>query len=227
MKKSILILNILLAIGVIVSDIFYILEGGLWLKSITSALFVLIGIVNLIYAVYTKSKHLKFSVTMLIGLIFAMAGDIVLNIHFIGGAILFALGHIIFFVAYSFINKFRWLDLILGTCLFIPSLLVLTVIPIFDFGGILMQIVCIIYALIICLMVGKAISNFIKERNITSLIILIGSILFFFSDLMLVLDMFSTAGAITGILCLATYYPAEILLAHSFFQINVKNKKNV
>lgn len=222
MKKSILILNILLAIGVIVSDIFYMLQGGLWLKSITSAGFVLIGLVNLIYALCTKSKNLKFSITMFVGLVLAMAGDIVLNVHFIGGAILFALGHIVFFIAYSCISKFKWSDIIIGICLFVPSLIVLVAVPILDFGGALMQAVCIIYALIICLMVGKAIANLVKERNVTNIIILIGSILFFFSDLMLLFDVFSSVGAIMGILCLATYYPAEILLAHSIFQISDK-----
>ena len=225
MKKSIFILNIILAIGVIISDIFYILQGGLWLKSITSAGFVLIGLANLIYAICTKSQNLKFSLTMFIGLVFAMAGDIVLNVHFIGGAVLFAIGHIIFFLAYSFISKFTWIDIIMGICLFIPSLIVLVAIPIFDFGGALMQIVCIIYALIICLMVGKALSNVIKNKNTTNFIILIGSILFFFSDLMLVLNMFSTVGSIAGILCLATYYPAEILLAYSIFQANNQKEK--
>lgn len=218
MKKTFLILNIILALLVASSDVCYIVYGGLWLKSITSAGFVLIGLVNLIYAIKAKSNYLNFSITMLVGLVFAMAGDVVLNLHFIGGAVLFAIGHVIFFVAYSFISKFKWLDLILGVCLFIPSLIVLLVVPSFDFGGTLMQIVCIIYALIICLMVGKALSNFITTKNLGNLIILIGSILFFFSDLMLVFDVFSSASAICGILCLATYYPAEILLGYSIFQ---------
>lgn len=224
MKKLFFILNLILAGGVIASDVCYILYGGLWLKSITSALFVLIGLVNLFFAIKTKSKHIKFSIVMAIGLVFAMAGDIVLNVYFIGGAALFAIGHIIFFFAYSCILKFSWHDIIAGCGIFVPSLIILVALPIFDFGGIMMQLVCIVYALIISLMVGKAATNFFKEKSISNLIILIGSVLFFFSDLMLVLDMFANVGAICGILCLATYYPAEILLGYSIYQKANENK---
>ena len=218
MKKLFFLLNIILAALVVASDVCYIIYGGLWLKSITSAGFVLIGLLNFIFTLKTNSKHKKFALIMLIALVFAMAGDIVLNLHFIGGAILFAVGHIIFFFAYSCLGKITWVDLAIGLGLFVPSLLVLLLVPSFDFGGIMMQIVCICYALIICLMVGKALSNLIKEKSLTNIIILIGSVLFFFSDLMLVFDVFSSASAICGILCLATYYPAEILLGYSIFQ---------
>ncbi len=226
MKKLFFVLNLILAGGVVASDVCYILYGGLWLKSITSALFVLIGALNLCFAIKTKSKHLKFSIIMTIGLVFAMAGDIVLNIYFIGGAALFAIGHIIFFLAYCSAIEFSWVDIIAGCCLFIPSLIVLVGLPLFDFGGALMQIVCIVYALIICLMVGKATINLTKQVNLSNIFILVGSVLFFFSDLMLLFDVFGKdVSAIFGILCLATYYPAEILLGYSIFQKANENKK--
>ena len=44
---------------------------------------------------------------------------------------------------------------------------------------------------------------------------MIGSFLFFFSDLMLLFNEFAGAPFITDILCLYTYYPAQILLAYS------------
>lgn len=218
MKRLFFILNLILAGGVVASDVCYILYGGLWLKSITSALFVLIGLVNLFFAIKAKTNYLKFSIVMTVGLVFAMAGDIVLNLHFIGGAALFAIGHIVFFFAYSFICKFSWIDLVAGGAIFVPSLIVLLVVPAFDFGSTMMQIVCIVYALIISLMVGKAAANFFKDKSVSNIIILLGSILFFFSDLMLVFDVFGNVGPIFGILCLATYYPAEILLGYSIFQ---------
>ena len=144
-----------------------------------------------------------------------MAGDIVLNLHFMAGAIVFAVGHVFYIVAYSLLNKIHWKDLIPSALIFIPSVLVITLLPIFDFGGVVMELVCVFYALIISCMVGKAVANLIKERSLFNLIIMIGSCLFFFSDLMLLLDVFAGLGSVVGILCLATYYPAQILLALS------------
>lgn len=215
-KKFVIILNCILLALILAGDVLYIVFGDLWLKGLTSAFFVLLGVINLIYAIKNKSSKQKFSFILVIGLIFAMLGDIILNIHFISGAILFAVGHVFFFISYCFLQKFSWKDLLFGAIIFIPSVLVITLVPIFDFGGVLMEIVCVVYALIISLMVGKAISNLIRERNLLNLIIVLGSVLFFFSDLMLLLDVFANL-PVVGILCLATYYPAEFLLAHSIY----------
>jgi len=215
MKKTINILNICLILAILAGDVCYIIFGGLWLKSITSAGFVLLGAVNLIYALKNKNNNKPFLFVMLFGLIFGMAGDIVLNLHFMAGAIVFAVGHVFYIVAYSLLNKIHWKDLIPSALIFIPSVLVITLLPIFDFGGVVMELVCVFYALIISCMVGKAVANLIKERSLFNLIIMIGSCLFFFSDLMLLLDVFAGLGSVVGILCLATYYPAQILLAFS------------
>jgi len=215
MKKTINILNICLILAILAGDVCYIIFGGLWLKSITSAGFVLLGAVNLIYALKNKNNNKPFLFVMLFGLIFGMAGDIVLNLHFMAGAIVFAVGHVFYIVAYSLLNKIHWKDLIPSALIFIPSVLVITLLPIFDFGGVVMELVCVFYALIISCMVGKAVANLIKERSLFNLIIMIGSCLFFFSDLMLLLDVFAGLGSVVGILCLATYYPAQILLALS------------
>ena len=222
MKKLFIILNAIFAALIVCGDICYTLYGGLWLKGLTSFCFVALGIINLIYLIKNKSQNLKFGIIMVIALFFAMLGDIVLNLHFMAGAIIFAVGHIFYFIAYCFISKFRWLDLLIAGIIFIPSMLIILLVPIFDFGGVMMQIVCVIYALIISCMLGKAISNLLKTRNITNLIIAIGSFLFFFSDLMLLFDVFANVSEVFGILCLATYYPAQILLAHSLFTLKQK-----
>jgi hypothetical protein len=79
-----------------------------------------------------------------------------------------------------------------------------------------MKIVCVIYALIISFMVGKSISNYVKDRSLFTLIVMIGSILFFISDTMLLFDVFGHV-VLTDIICLVTYYPGQILIAHSVF----------
>ncbi len=221
MKKTAIFTNLALVLLILLGDALYIYYGiytpvnALWIKSVTSALFVVLGAVNLFFAAKFKVLNLKFGIFMLCGLVFAMLGDIVLNIHFIGGAILFAVGHVFFFVSYCFLAKVHWKDFCYGLAIFLPSVLLITLAPIFDFGGILMEIVCIVYALIISLMVGKALSNLITLKDATSWIVFAGSVLFFISDLMLLLNVFAHLPPIVDILCLVTYYPAEILLAVS------------
>ena len=222
MKKSQKIINILLGIAILVGDVLYITTDHLLAKSITSLLFVALGSVNLAYAIKEKVPAKKFCVIMVIGLFFAMLGDIVLEIEFIIGALLFATGHIFYFVAYCTLQKFSIKNLIPSAIIFIPAMLLIVLAPIFDFGGILMEIVCIFYALIISVMVGKSISNYIKNKSIFYLIVMIGSIMFMFSDIMLLFNVFANVPRIFGILCLSTYYPAEILLALS---ISLTNKK--
>lgn len=217
MKNLFLTLNLVLAILIWVGDCLYLQTGALIAKGLTSATFVLMGAVNLLYLILNKNRDYRFPALLLTGLVFAMLGDIILNIHFIGGAALFAIGHLWFFVAYCFAQKFRWTDLIYGAVILVPSVLFITLAPLLDFGGVLMEIVCVVYAIIISLMVGKAIANLVRAKNWPSLIVMVGSILFFFSDLMLLLNVFGGVSRIFDTLCLATYYPAEALLAFSIF----------
>ena len=225
MKKSQLILNIIFASLIIIWDILYtfVFKSNLLVKSITSALFVIMGIVNLIFAIKSKSKNLKFPIIMVVALTLAMIGDIAINLIFELGAGFFAIGHIFYFLAYCYLIKFKWKDLLYALYIFVPILALILFVPIFDFGGIFLQIVCIVYASIISCMVSKSISNYKQEKSLLNLIILIGSILFCVSDLMLLFDCFTSLPAIMGILCLATYYPAQIFLAYSIFQYTKTN----
>ena len=202
-------------LAVIVGDVFYIINNSLLIKSLASMCFVALGVVNLVYAIKNKIITKKFNILMMIGLFFAMLGDIVLDIKglFIYGALLFAVGHIFYFLSYCQLVPFKWKDLIFGACIFVPSTLFIVFAPFFDFGGIVMELVCVLYAVIISCMVGKAISNYIENKSLLHLLLLVGSCLFFFSDLMLLLNVFGAMPRVIEILCLATYYPAECVLA--------------
>lgn len=224
MKRSIVFLNLILLAVIITLDVIFILSPSLVLKSVTSACFVLGGIINAAYALKCGDNK-KFSSFMLIGLVFAMVGDIVnynpADLYFITGTALFALAHVFYIIAYYCMQRFRLTDIIIAVCIFIPSALFIKLAPIFDFGGALMEVVCVIYALILSLMVGKALSN-LRSRSAVSIIIAVGSVLFFISDLSLLLNMFGKIRTIPRILCLATYYPAQFLLAFAVFAYAVK-----
>ncbi len=216
-KITAIVLNWILCAATIAFDVvFTFFEKTLLMKGIASAGFVLVGIVCFAWSLKIKAG-VKFPLTMLCGLVFAMAGDIVLNIHFIAGAALFAVGHVLYVCSYMFLQKFKWTDLITGLCVFIPAVLFITLAPIFNFGGILMEIVCIVYALILSFMLGKAVSLFIRKQSALHALIAIGSILFFVSDFALLINMFAVKNLATRIVCLGTYYPAQLMLALSIF----------
>ena len=223
-EKKILLFNIAFALFVVTFDIIYAIFSNPWVfKTTTSLLFVAGGVVNLIFAykVGFKAKNFKkFTNFMMIGLIFAMLGDILLIPEelFIVGAGLFAVGHVFFYIAYIQLSKFSWRDVICSAGIFTISLLVILLYDGFVFEGI-MQIVVIIYALIISLMLGKALSNlFVKDMpTLSKWIIFIGSLMFFLSDLFLLFNVFGGLGVVFDNLCLAFYYPAEVLLATSIY----------
>lgn len=224
-KKLFLAINLVLICAVFIGNYFYLSEYSLLKKALCSSGFALIGLVNLAYALTQKDKQLRYSISMALGLFLAMLGDIILGFDFTIGAASFAAGHICFAVAYYFLCRPAARDFVISGALFLASAAFLLFFPGMTFEQPFMKYVCLAYALVISCMTGKAISNFSRERTLQTVILLIGSVLFFFSDLMLVCDWFLGMGRIAGILCMSTYYPAECILAYSVFHLsNAKNQ---
>lgn len=194
-----------------------ILQSPYILKTISSVLFVLCGLFNLVFCLKNNNiKNLKFLIFMFVGLFFAMLGDILLIDFFIVGAVLFAIGHVFFFVAFCMLSKPRWKDFIFIGCVLIFALCIIFLYPKFEFEGMLP--VAVAYAVIISCMLGKAMSNlFSKENKTLNLLIFAGALMFFLSDLMLLFNMFASAPYLFDILCLVLYYPGEFVLAFSIF----------
>lgn len=217
MEKTFRNLNIILFIATCAMTVYYDYEGGLWLKGLTGFCFVLLGIVNLVYAIATKQKKLSYAIWMTLGLAVCLTGDIVLNIEFLPGVAIFAVGHVLYIIAFCQLHKIRATDLIAVGLLFMLALAIIKLVPFLDFGSSLVENLCIVYGLVISCMVGKAISNFIHCRTRTNALLLAGSILFYFSDVMLVLCRFGDGGQLADTLCLFSYFPAQSLLACSVY----------
>ncbi len=215
MKKIIFSSNILLLTITAVIAYVYNLNGGLFLKGLTSFCFVLIGGINTFYLIKHIGTNKKFASLTFTALLLSMLGDIILNIEFIIGAVIFALGHICYLFAFAKRTAFSKKDAVFGCLIFTASLLFLLLMPMLDFGSTFMQAICIIYALIISFMVGKAVSNAISEKRRTDRIIALGSVLFFISDMMLVLYVFGGANPLINTFCLFTYVPAQCVFAVS------------
>lgn len=221
MKKKFFTANMILITAVLLGDLYYHFIGTTLVKGFVSFGFVLLAITNLIYSLKCKAPNRIYPILMLMGAILGMAGDILLASQFVLGAAAFAVSHMFFVIAYSTLSRFRLRDFIPAIVIFIPPLLLITLAPFFDYGSLFMEMLCIVYAAIICTMVGKAIANFMQHKQLSYGIILAGSILFYISDLMLLLYVFGGAPEITDIICIATYYPAQCLLAHSIYHAAV------
>ena len=224
--KIMLAVNLIIIAAVFIMNYIYQSTGfGLKLKGVCSGGFVLLGVINLGYALITKQKNMSFYIAIMLGLVLAFLGDMLIGYSFVIGAGSFALGHILFVAAYCLIRKLNALDLILSGVLFIGAFLFLMFFPLLKFDVPAFRIVCIVYALIISFMLGKAIGNFVTEQSLMTGTIMIASVLFFFSDLMLVLDWFIGLWDWTPHACMGTYYPALCFLALSMFLNTIKSIK--
>lgn len=217
MKKITLALNLLLILLCFFLMLLYDARGGLCLKGATAAAFVLLGTVNALYALHAVPSQRRFALLMAAGLWVCMAGDLVLNLSFIPGAAIFALGHALYCLAFGAMTPYKKGDLLPMAAVFLLSLLLLLLLPALHFSSALMAGVVVVYALIISCTVGKAIANFLGNRRKATGLLLLGALLFFFSDLMLLLFYFAGAPQITDTLCLYTYFPGQCLLAHAIF----------
>ena len=226
LKNIVLALNCAVILAIFIMNFFYQRDDfNFTLKCVCSVCFACLGLINLGYAIYTKQTNMKFYIIMAIGLVFAMVGDIVINSNFIGGAASFAIGHIFFIVAYCMLKNIKWLEFVISSVVFVAAGAFLVFCPLLEFGSVALKCVCVGYALIISLMFGKAVSNFVYERNVFYALLAVGSFLFVFSDLMLVLNNFMGTVNWAGYACMATYYPALCLFALSMFISTLKKEK--
>lgn len=190
-------------------------------KCLASTSFVILAIINYVFAVKAKSSKLKIATLMLIGIIFAMGGDVSINSSFELGAAVFALGHLFYFFTYCKIRKLCLKDFIVSGIIFVGITCFLFLTPIFDFGE--MAIVVVVYCVIICGMTGKSLVNIFYDPIVSNKLFALGSVMFFISDVMLVLNLFADTTRLTYILCHSIYFPAQWILAYGIFSL-AKNK---
>ena len=215
MKKLLISLSLLIMAALLGCVYIYTnVNGSLQMKAVTAGCFVAIGCLGLVYTVLCKGRP-AFAVTLLLGLILAMAGDLTLGKSFILGAELFAGGHILYAAAMYIRQRFAWLDALLSLGMLLIALAVLTFTPGLTFSDPAMRIVCYVYAVIISCMAGKAISGFLRQRTLANGLLALGSGMFYFSDVMLLLSWFAGAGRWADLACCWTYFPGQSILALS------------
>ena len=216
-RKQIKKVNILLLICAAICLVCYDIFGGLWLKGVTSGWFVLLGCVNLVAARNLEWRQLRFIVLMVAGLFCGMCADVLLGVAFFVGVGVFALGHVLYFFAFCTLEQFRLRDLKIMIPIALFSIFLVTGTPWITVTDPLLRKLIPIYAVIISMMLGKAIGNLIRCPSLFRWLLAVGSFLFWFSDLILAVDMFGQSSRLTWILCSYAYWPAQNILAHALY----------
>ena len=206
--------NIILLAGAAVCLVCYDIFGGLWLKGVTSSWFVLLGTINLCAARKYRSPFFR---RIVLGLFCGMCADVLLGIAFYAGVIVFALGHVLYLAAFYTLEKFRLRDLWCMLPMAAISIFFIVGTPWIHVEDLSMIILLLFYALVISAMMGKALSNLSYKPSLGRKLLAVGSLLFWFSDLMLAVDMFGQSSRLIWILCSYSYWPAQNLLAHSLY----------
>ena len=220
-------LMILSLIGLITCKILKIEIAIVFLKILTSFLFVILGVIG-----YKKGKsNKKYSLFIILGLIFFMFGDIFLvidknqGIYFYLGVVACAIGHVIYIIGFSSCTKLTLRDFIVFLIIFTPIVLMM-VIGKFDFNGMFPMLV--FYAMIICFMVSKALSlaKYYSDNKKAVAMTIAGAVMFLISDIILMFVYFYTKEYM--LLREETdwiiYYPGQAILAMSLKQ-NIQFQK--
>lgn len=209
------------AVCLVCYDIF----GGLWLKGVTSGWFVLLGAVNLLGIRRQNARIRRFAWLMAAGLFCGMCADVLLGVAFFAGVGVFALGHILYLVSFCTLERFSGRDLwFIGPVAALSAYLVAGS-PWITVGDPVMQKLLLGYAVVISAMLGKAVSNLVRRPGLFRWLLAVGSMMFWFSDLVLAVDMFGQSSRLTWILCSYSYWPAQNILAHSLFHAGQTREK--
>lgn len=207
----------LLAVGFVL-NVFYWRSGFAFpLKCACSAGFATLAVVNAAFAFALNRPNRRFYVAAVCGLLCAALGDVLIGFDFIAGAAAFGVGHLALIVAFSFARRFGRLDAVLSVAIFLFAAAFLNFFPGIAFATPVLKGVCVGYAAVISVMLGKATGNFIDSQTVVNGAFASGAFLFFFSDLMLALNAFVGRWAWCDAACLATYFPAVYLLAFSLY----------
>ena len=219
---------ILLVIAVIMAVIYITVELtqkpliSLYVKALASLSFIILGT----YSLLVNANDIpEFMGWILLGLASGMIGDIVLALRplrpieedkliIVFGIISFSIGHLFYLTALLMMSTFSWVSLIVGLIAF---LIVIVMSYVMKFDMKIARIPSYVYAFLIFFMVGQSVMAGVQLNfQTSSILFLIGAILFGVSDLILAPIYYANKSSKLMItLNLLTYYGAQILIALS------------
>ena len=178
----------------------------------------LLVILMAIFSFLQPNHNITFSIIVLIGLLFCLGGDVALMFQenqkaFRSGLVLFLMGHVAYIFAFSLSSTITTLDIFTTLLLLSIGIGFYQLIKA-NLGK--MRISVILYMVIISLMVNRAIAVGTNQSiaNTQSVMIIVGAILFYVSDIILAANRFWKPWRCNRI-SLAFYYAGQMLIALS------------
>jgi len=191
------------------------LKGNQRLVYVFKPLSTLLVIAVALLSLLAPSAQPAFTWWVIAGLVLSLGGDVALmwesNRAFLIGLVLFLLAHVVYSIAFTVPNGFHPADLITGAVL----LAVAAAIYLYLQPGLgRMQGPVILYTLIICFMVNRAISSFFGDAFTTTQawLLSLGAIFFMLSDIVLAVNRFRRPMK-RHRLSLYAYYLGQLLIA--------------
>ncbi len=184
----------------------------LW-KPLSTVLVIVVALLSLLQ----PDAIPAFTLWITAGLIFSLGGDVALMLRtdrwFRIGLVSFLLAHIVYTIAITAYNGFHPQDLVTGAVLLIVAVVVFFYLKP-GLGA--MQVPVLVYILVICLMVNRAVSTFFGDTFTTTQawLLTLGASLFWLSDLVLAINRFRLPFAANR-LGLFLYYGGQLLIALS------------
>jgi len=165
-------------------------EGQIFFfKPLSTLLVILVALLSFT----TPGVQPVYTIWIVVGLVLSLGGDVALMFEsgraFVAGLVLFLLAHIVYAIAFTVPNGFYSQDLIVGLVL----LVVVAAVYLYLKPGLgSMKGPVILYILVICFMVNRAVSTFFGDAFTTTQawLITLGATLFWLSDLMLAINRF-------------------------------------
>jgi uncharacterized membrane protein YhhN len=192
-------------------------QGNRRQRYIFKPLSTLLVIVVALLSFLTPHVNAAFALGITLGLVLSMGGDVALMFEssraFLVGLVLFLLAHVAYSIVFTVFNGFHPQDLVTAAVLLVlAAITYLYLKP--GLGS--MKGPVILYILVICFMVNRAVSIFFGDTFTTTQAWLIagGAILFWLSDLILAINRFRHPFKAER-LGLFVYYGGQLLLALS------------
>lgn len=187
-------------------------------KMLASACFVIYGLLCFSKCKDKNKGFKKVSSLMLSGLFLGFAADLLLEINFYAGFVVFVTAHIFYFLGfsvYSKMDKVKWAIVIGFVAVFAT---VDYVVPWFNFQGLFPVVV--IYSAVWAFVFAKSVES-LKFKSVNAKIVVAGIVLFGISDILLQFKFFPAegfspaAGAVIFAVSNAVYYIAQLLIGYS------------
>ncbi len=189
-------------------------EGQIYFfKPLSTLLVILVALLSFT----TPGVQPAYSAWILLGLVLSLGGDVALMLRsgraFLIGLVLFLLAHVVYALAFTVSNGFHPQDLAVALVLLAVAVVVYRYLKP-GLGS--MKGPVILYILIICLMVNRAVSTFFGDAftSTQAWLIILGAILFWLSDLILAINRFRRPFRLEA-LGLYLYYGGQLLIALS------------